>query len=213
MDAVIEKANTGLELKVSHDMSATKPSRQDAEEAVRTLIRWAGDNPSREGLADTPRRVLKAFDEFFAGYNANLAEILGKTFEEVSSYDDLVVLRGINVESHCEHHMVPIKGVAHVGYLPDGRVVGISKLARTVDAFARRLQTQETMTAQIADAIETYLKPRGVAVVIDATHDCMACRGVRHSNVYTLTQAYRGALKDKDQQDQFWRLVRANGPA
>lgn len=208
MDAVIEKVSADLELKVSNEISS-RPSRDEAEAAVRTLIRWAGDNPSREGLLDTPKRVAKAFEEFFAGYDQDPANILSKTFEEVEGYDDMVLLRGIKVESHCEHHMVPIKGIAHIAYMPDGKVVGISKLARLTECYARRLQTQETMTAQIANALEEHLKPKGVAVVIDATHNCMACRGVRHDGVYTITRQFRGVFKERDTERQFWDLVRA----
>lgn len=220
MDAVLERADSGSELKVIPDDArgdtvagdtprVKKPSRQEAEEAVRTLIRWAGDDPTREGLLDTPKRVTKAYREFFAGYGEDPADILSRTFEEVAGYDDMVVLRGIKVESHCEHHMVPVLGKAHVAYMPNGSVVGISKLARIVEAYAKRLQTQETMTAQIADAIEKYLKPKGVAVVVDATHSCMSCRGVKHNDVYTITRQFRGCFMDADQERRFWDLVRA----
>lgn len=208
MDAVLEEATPGLELKVSNGRD-NRPSRTEAEAAVRTLIEWAGDDPAREGLIETPKRVTKAFEEFFAGYGQNPSEILSKTFGEVEGYDDMVLLRGIKVESHCEHHMVPIKGIAHVAYMPNGRVVGISKLARTVECFSKRLQTQETMTAQIANALEENLNPRGVAVVIDATHNCMACRGVKHDGVYTITRQFRGVFKDYDMERRFWDLVRA----
>lgn len=207
MDAVLEKADSGLELKVS-DGNDLRPSRAEAEAAVRTLLRWAGDNPDREGLVETPKRVTKAFDEFFAGYAQDPKEILSKTFEEVDGYNDMVLLRGIKVESHCEHHMVPIKGIAHIAYMPNKRVVGISKLARTVECFAKRLQTQETMTAQIANALEEHLDPRGIAVVVDATHGCMDYRGVKHNNVYTVTRQFRGVFKEPDMERQFWDLVR-----
>jgi len=223
MDAVIEKArDTGFELKVSgqddepltqnnNDQNIVKrPSRSEAEAAVETLIRWAGDNPNREGLLDTPKRVVKAYEEFFSGYTKDPAEILSRTFDEVEGYDDMVVLRGIKVQSHCEHHMVPVEGIAHVGYMPNGSVVGISKLARIVEAFGKRLQTQETMTAQIASALEEHLNPKGVAVVIDATHQCMSCRGVKHDGVYTLTRQFRGIFKDMDQERRFWDLIRAS---
>ncbi len=223
MDAVLEKArNNGFELKVSgqddaplsnqdNDQKTTKrPSRADAEAAVRTLIQWAGDDPTREGLLDTPKRVVKAYEEFFDGYQKDPADILSRTFEEVEGYDDMVVLRGIKVQSHCEHHMVPVEGIAHVGYMPNGSVVGISKLARIVEAFGKRLQTQETMTAQIAGALEEHLNPKGVAVVIDATHQCMSCRGVKHDGVYTLTRQFRGVFKDVDQERRFWDLIRAS---
>ena len=213
MDAVLEKVDDDFELKVSEADAIPvqdKPTRAEAEAAVRTLIRWAGDDPEREGLLDTPKRVVKSYDEFFAGYKQSSAEILARTFEEVAGYDDMVVLRGINVESHCEHHMVPVQGIAHVGYMPDGSVVGISKLARIVEMYARRLQTQETMTAQIVEALETHLKPKGVAVVIDATHQCMTCRGVKHSDVYTITRRFTGCFKEERAERQFWDLIRAS---
>jgi GTP cyclohydrolase I len=216
MDAVIERVNDDPELKVipqdNSDATSTasgdRPSRAEAEAAVKTLIKWAGDDPTREGLIETPKRVAKAFEEFFEGYTKDPEEILSKTFEEVAGYDDMVVMRGIRVESHCEHHMVPVQGIAHVAYMPNNRVVGISKLARVVEAYARRLQTQETMTAQIADAIEKYLDPKGVAVVVDATHQCMTCRGVKHHDVYTITRQFRGCFKEADQERRFWDLVR-----
>ena len=156
---------------------SNKPTKEEAMKAVKTLIEWAGDDPSREGLVETPKRVVKAYNEFFQGYDQDPEEVLNKTFEEVEGYDDAVIVRDIRVESHCEHHMVPIIGVAHVGYIPNNRVVGISKLARLVDVFGKRLQTQETMTAQIADTINDVLQPKGVAVVIDASHGCMSTRG------------------------------------
>ncbi|TNE65485.1 MAG: GTP cyclohydrolase I FolE [Alphaproteobacteria bacterium] len=208
MDAVIERIKHDPELKVIPQDADDRPTRAEAEAAVRTLIRWAGDDPTREGLVDTPKRVVKAYEEFFAGYHQNAEKILSRTFEEVEGYDDMVVLRGIQVESHCEHHMVPVQGTAHVAYMPDGRVVGISKLARIVEAYARRLQTQETMTAQIADAIERYLKPKGVAVIVDATHQCMTCRGVKHQGVYTITRQFRGCFREADQERRFWDLIR-----
>ena len=155
-----------------------KPSREEALAAVKTLISWAGDDPTREGLVETPDRVIRAYREFFAGYEEDPEQVLAKTFEEVEGYDDAVIVRNIRVESHCEHHMVPILGVAHVGYIPNKRVVGISKLARIVDIFGKRLQTQETMTAQIADTIDRVVEPKGVAVVIDAGHQCMSTRGI-----------------------------------
>ena len=173
-----------------------KPSRQTAEGAVRTLIEWAGDDPKREGLIDTPKRVVDAYEEFFGGYEADPDAVLGRTFEEVSGYDDMVLLRDIAVESHCEHHMVAILGHAHLAYIPDGKVVGISKLARVVEIFARRLQTQETMTAQIVECIERVLRPRGVAIVVDAKHQCMTTRGIKKPNVATLTSRFTGAFAD-----------------
>jgi len=175
--------------------SADRPSRTEAEAAVRTLIRWAGDDPAREGLLDTPSRVVRAYEEFFAGYEADPVEILARTFEETDGYDEMVMLRGIRLESHCEHHMVPILGVAHVAYLPDRRVVGISKLARVVEVFAKRLQIQEKLTAQIANAIEEVLQPKGVAVVIDAQHQCMTTRGVHKSGVSMVTSRMIGAFR------------------
>jgi len=208
MDAVLERADGCPELKVISQDAAERPTRAEAEAAVRTLIEWAGDDPTREGLLDTPKRVVKAYEEFFNGYTKDAGEILSRTFEEVAGYDDMVVLRGIKVESHCEHHMVPVQGTAHVAYMPNGSVVGISKLARVVEAFANRLQTQETMTAQIADAIDKHLDPKGVAVVVDATHQCMTCRGVKHDGVYTITRQFRGVFKEEAQERRFWDLVR-----
>jgi len=187
------------------------PTRAEAEDAVRTLIAWAGDDPAREGLKDTPRRVAEAFEEYFSGYRRDPVEVLAKTFAETGGYDDLVMLRDIRVESHCEHHMAPFLGVAHVAYLPDGRIVGISKIARVVEIFARRLQTQETMTAQIADAIEAALRPRGVAVLIEAEHQCMSMRGVRQPGVRTITTRFTGALESEaSYRDRFLQMV--HGP-
>ncbi len=173
-----------------------RPSQEQAKEAVRTLIRWAGDDPGREGLAGTPDRVVRAYEEFFAGYGQDPHEILQKTFEEVEGYDEMVVLRDIPFESHCEHHMVPIIGKAHVGYLPHHRVVGISKLARVVDAYAHRLQIQEKMTAQIADAIDGALQPLGVAVIIESEHHCMTTRGVHKDGTTMVTSRMIGAFRD-----------------
>jgi GTP cyclohydrolase I len=173
-----------------------RPSREMAEEAVRTLIRWAGEDPEREGLAETPARVRRAYAEWFGGYGQDPSEILQRTFEEVGGYDDIVVLRDIPFESCCEHHMAAIRGTVSVGYLPRDRVVGISKLARVVDAFARRLQVQERLTAQIADTIDEVLKPRGVGVIVKATHGCMATRGVRKHGVSMVTSRMLGAFRD-----------------
>jgi GTP cyclohydrolase I len=185
-----------------------RPSQAEAEEAVRTLIAWAGDDPSREGLIDTPRRVTEAFEEYFSGYRLDPAEVLSRQFDETGGYDDLVMLRDIRVESHCEHHLAPFLGVAHVAYLPNGRIVGISKIARVVEIFAKRLQTQETMTAQIADAIEQALRPRGVAVLIEAEHQCMSTRGVRQPGVKTITTRFTGALdSDASYRDRFLQMV------
>lgn len=172
-----------------------KPTREQAEQAVRTLIAWAGDNPNREGLLETPKRVINAYQDFFSGYNEDPIKILGKTFEEIESYDDIVLIKNIRLESHCEHHMVPFLGVAHVAYLPNKKVVGISKIARLVDIFAKRLQTQETMTAQIANSINTALNPRGVAVLIDAKHQCMTTRGIHKVNASTVTTFFLGEFK------------------
>lgn len=188
-----------------------RPSRAEAESAVRTLIGWAGDDPDREGLQETPRRVADAFEEYFAGYRLDPADVLSKTFDETGGYDDLVMLRDIRVESHCEHHLAPFLGVAHVAYLPDGRILGISKIARVVEIFAKRLQTQEALTAQVADAIETALQPRGVAVLIEAEHQCMSMRGVRQPGVKTITTRFTGALEaDASYRDRFLQMV--HGP-
>ena len=174
----------------------SKPTREEAQKAVRTLIEWAGDNPEREGLIETPKRVVKAYEEFFAGYDDDPEEILRKTFEEVEGYDEMVLVKNIRLESHCEHHIVPILGKAHIAYIPNNRVVGISKLARIVDAFGKRLQTQETMTAQIANTIEKVLEPKGVAVVIDAAHQCMTTRGIHKPESSTVTSCMRGVFKE-----------------
>ena len=173
-----------------------KPTREEAEAAVKTLISWAGDNPDREGLIETPKRVVKSYEEFYSGYDQDPEEILSKVFEEVEGYDEIIIVKDIRLESHCEHHIVPILGKAHVAYIPDQRVVGISKLARVVDLFAKRLQTQETMTAQIADTIDRVLKPKGVAIVIDAAHQCMSSRGVHKTETSTVTSRMLGAFRE-----------------
>lgn len=173
-----------------------RPSREEAEEAVRTLLRWAGDDPDREGLLGTPDRVARAYEEFFAGYSEDPVEILSRTFEETAGYDELVVLKDIRLESHCEHHMVPIIGVCHVAYLPANRVVGISKLARVVEAYAKRFQIQEKLTAQVANAIDSVLEPRGVAVVIEAAHQCMTTRGVHKPGVNMITSRMLGVFRE-----------------
>jgi GTP cyclohydrolase I len=173
-----------------------KPTREEAESAVRTLLLWAGDDPDREGLADTPGRVVRSYEEFFAGYDADPVEMLNRTFEEVDGYDEMIVLKDIRLESYCEHHMVPIIGKAHVGYLPSTRVVGISKLARVVDAYAKRFQVQEKLTAQIANSIEEVLQPRGVAVIIEAAHQCMTTRGVHKPGVSLVTSRMLGAFRN-----------------
>ena len=183
-------------------------TRESAEDAVRILLRWAGENPEREGLRDTPKRVVNAYTEFFQGYGEDPVAALDRTFGEVAGYDDIVMLRDIDVNSHCEHHMIPFIGKAHVAYLPGDSVVGISKLARVVEIFARRLQTQETMTAQIVDAIDTALAPRGVAVMIEAVHQCMSLRGVHKPNVATITTQFTGVFKtDTVLQQRFMGLI------
>ena len=175
--------------------SDTRPTREEAERAVDVLLRWAGDNPEREGLVDTPARVVRSYEEFFSGYADDPADMLARTFEEVEGYDDMVMLRDISLQSHCEHHMVPILGVAHIAYMPDKRVVGISKLARVLDSFARRLQTQETMTAQVVNAIQQALEPKGVAILVDAQHQCMTTRGVKKADVSMVTTSFTGVFK------------------
>ena len=186
---------TGKAVKRSTSGADQRPTREEAEAAVETLIRWMGETPGREGLVDTPARVVRAWEEFCAGYDEDPTSLLTSTFEEVEGYDDMVMLRSIRMESHCEHHLVPILGVAHIAYLPDRRVVGISKLARVLDGFSRRLQTQETLTAQVADCIQTALKPRGVAVLIDAQHQCMTTRGVHKPDVSMVTTRFTGAFE------------------
>ena len=202
MDAVIKgKAKAEAE-------PFSRPSRDEAEDAVRTLIAWAGDDPAREGLVDTPKRVVEAYDEWFKGYREDPKEYLSKTFEDVQGYDDIVMLRDIDVESHCEHHMAPIIGKAFVAYMPKDNVVGISKLARVVEIYAKRLQTQETMTSQILRAIQDSLAPHGVAVMIDAKHECMTTRGVHHPNVSTITTQFTGVFRtDTELRERFMRLA------
>jgi GTP cyclohydrolase I len=206
MDAVVSISDR--ESEASQVSPAGRPSRAEAEAAVRTLIRWAGDDPTREGLLDTPKRVAKAYTEFFAGYGEDPHAMLLRTFEEVEGYDDIVMLRDIGIESHCEHHMVPIIGKAHVAYLPNKRVVGISKLARVIEVFAKRLQTQETMTAQIARTIEEALQPRGVAILVDAKHQCMTTRGVYKPGVATITTTFTGIFKEERYERRFLDLIR-----
>lgn len=172
-----------------------KPTRAEAEDAVRTLLRWAGDNPAREGLTETPRRVVQAFEEYFSGYTINPRDYLSRTFEEVGGYDEIVLLRDVRFESHCEHHLAPIIGKVHVAYLPTHRVVGISKLARVVDIFAKRLQIQEKMTAEIAQSIQDVLEPLGVVVIIEAVHHCMTTRGVHKPGVTMMTSKMTGVFK------------------
>ncbi|MBG7616347.1 GTP cyclohydrolase I FolE [Brevundimonas sp. BAL450] len=194
---------------VSNDGDIKRPSREQAMDAVRTLIAWAGDNPEREGLIDTPKRVVDAYGDWFQGYDADAAKELSRTFEDVQGYDDMVLLRDIEVESHCEHHMAPFLGKAYVAYVPAEKVVGISKLARVVEIFSKRLQTQETLTQLIAQAIEDNLLPAGTAVLIDAEHQCMTTRGVHHRHVSTITTRFTGVFKsDPTLQDRFLKLAR-----
>ena len=185
-----------------------KPSREEAEAAVVTLLEWAGEDPAREGLVDTPRRVALAYEDWFSGYQDDPVRFLERTFEEVEGYDEMIVLRDITFESHCEHHMAPIIGKAHVGYLPNNKIVGISKLARVVDTFARRFQVQEKMTAQIAQCIQDVLKPKGVGVVIDAMHQCMTTRGIHKSGVSMVTSQMLGAFrKDARTRSEFLQMI------
>ena len=179
----------------SMKLVASKPSRAEAEEAIRTLLKWAGDDPSREGLRDTPARVVRAYEEWFEGYGQDPVDYLQRTFEEVEGYDEMVLLRDIRFESHCEHHLAPIIGRAHIAYLPNNKVVGISKLARVVETYARRLQVQEKMTAQIAGAIQNVLEPKGVGVIIEATHQCMTTRGVHKTGVTMVTSSMLGEFR------------------
>ncbi len=190
---------------------AKRPSRKEAEAAVRTLLRWAGEDPSREGLAETPKRVALAYEDWFGGYKEDPVKYLQRTFQEVDGYDEMIVLKDITFESHCEHHMAPIIGRAHVGYLPNNKVVGISKLARVVEAFARRFQVQEKLTAQIANCIQDVLKPKGVGVVIDASHQCMTTRGIHKSQVAMVTSQMLGTFrKDARTRDEFLRMIGKN---
>ncbi|MFC0245350.1 GTP cyclohydrolase I FolE [Falsochrobactrum ovis] len=190
-------------------VQSLRPTQAEAEAAVRTLLLWAGEDPAREGLLETPKRVVKSYSELFGGYAESPEDVLGTTFEEVSGYNDLVLVKDIPFFSHCEHHMVPIIGKAHVAYLPDGKVVGLSKIARVVDIFARRLQTQESITAQVGDSIQRILKPLGVAVMIEAEHMCMAMRGIRKQGSSTITTTFTGAFKERvDEQVRFMQLVR-----
>ena len=189
-----------------------RPTREEAEAAVRVLIRWAGDDPNREGLHDTPKRVAKAYEQLFAGYRTNPADLLAKVFEEVEGYGDIVLVRDIPFHSHCEHHMVPFVGKAHIAYYPTKGVVGLSKLARLVDVFGKRLQTQESMTAQIANAIDDHLRPRGVAVLLEAEHMCMSMRGVAKDGVSTITTQFTGVFKeDPTEQVRFITLLKGVG--
>ena len=207
MDAVVKPF-----IKSANDLTpkapVLRPSREEAEEAVRTLLRWAGDDPTREGLVDTPKRVATAFEDWFSGYDQDPEAYLARTFEEIEGYDDMVILKDIRFESHCEHHLAPIIGRAHVGYMPTSRVVGISKLARVVEAFSRRLQVQEKMNSQIANCIQKVLEPKGVAVVIEAAHQCMTTRGVHKTGVTMVTSSLIGAFRENsDTRREFLAVI------
>jgi GTP cyclohydrolase I len=210
MDAFTKKANEPLAERRAEEIK--RPSREEAEAAVRTLIAWAGDDPRRDGLIDTPRRVASAYEEFYAGYGQAAADALDRTFEDIDRYDDIVLVRNIPFYSHCEHHMVPFVGTAHVGYFPTESVVGLSKLARVVDIFARRLQNQERLTAEIVTAVDDALKPRGVAVMIEAEHQCMTLRGVQKLGASTVTTQFTGVFRDDPaEQIRFMTLVKGGG--
>ena len=186
-----------------------KPSREDALRAIETIIKWIGDNPAREGLQDTPERVVKSYEELFQGYKQDPVTVLKKTFNDIANYDEMVIVKDIRIESYCEHHMIPILGYAHIAYIPDGKIVGISKLARVAEIFAKRLQTQELLTAQIANTINNVLSPKGVAVVIKASHQCMTTRGVNKSDSMTLTTKMIGEFKsNNDTRDEFFTKIK-----
>ncbi len=209
MDAVVKPLSTQSVLQNFDSPRADRPTRQEAEAAVAVLLRWAGDDPAREGLLDTPKRVVKAYEELFAGYTQEPADVLSTIFEEVEGYNDLVLVRDIPFISHCEHHIAPFVGRAHVAYYPNGGVVGLSKLARLVDLYARRLQTQEAMTAQIVQAIEEHLRPRGTAVMVEAEHMCMSMRGVAKQGSSTVTTQFSGVFRaDPAEQARFLTLAR-----
>lgn len=209
MDMNVAIDGFGARVKTQDLPEVKKPSREEAEAAVRTLIAWAGDNPAREGLLDTPGRVTRAYEEFFEGYAADPLQELTRTFEEVEGYKDMVMLRDISLESHCEHHMVAILGKAHVAYVPTDKVVGISKLARVIEIYAKRLQTQETMTAQIADTITQALAPAGVAILIEAKHQCMTTRGIKKPDVATITTQFTGVFRDDPRMEaRFMQMIR-----
>jgi GTP cyclohydrolase IA len=209
MDAVVKTLSDRLKTPVGASPQAPRPTQEEAEAAVRVLLAFAGDDPGREGLIDTPRRVAKAYRELFAGYAEDAGEILDRVFEEVDGYDDMVLVRDIPFSSHCEHHMVPFTGKAHIAYYPADGVVGLSKLARLVDMYARRLQTQEAMTAQVVEAIETHLKPRGVAIFVEAEHMCMSMRGVRKQGSSTITTRFTGVFRDDpSEQVRFMTMLR-----
>ena len=212
MDAITDQSWKTRRL--TADIDGRRPSRAQAEEAVRTLIRWAGDDPEREGLLDTPERVARAYEEWFEGYDQDPAQLLERCFEEIAGYDEIVLLRDVRFESHCEHHLAPVTGRAHIAYLPDRRVVGISKLVRVVRAYAKRLQIQERMTAEIAQLLDSVLKPRGVAVVIEAEHQCMTTRGVHSCGVSMVTSRMLGAFRDQPAtRQEFLSAIRLGGKA
>ncbi len=215
MDAVVKTStseiagNSHPAIALVENRHTDRPTREEAEEAVRTLLRWAGENPGREGLLDTPARVVKAYRELFRGYEQDAEDMLSRVFEEVEGYDDMVLVKDIPFASHCEHHMVPFVGKAHIAYFPNGGVVGLSKLARVVDVYARRFQTQETMTAQIASSIENTLKPHGIAVLIEAEHMCMSMRGVQKHGASTMTSRFTGRFSKPEEQARFFTMVKA----
>ena len=211
MDARVKNGSAAADIDIAAKMrNVIRPSREEAEAAVLTLLRWTGDDPQREGLLDTPARMVKAYQEMFSGYGEDPEAELGRTFEEVAGYDDMVLIKDIAFHSHCEHHVVPIIGKAHVAYLPDSRVVGLSKIARVVHIFARRLQTQETMTAQIGDCIQDVLNPRGVAVMLEAEHMCMSMRGIRLAGSTTMTTHFTGGFVDNPhEQVRFMTMLKA----
>ncbi|WP_206453949.1 GTP cyclohydrolase I FolE [Aurantimonas marina] len=207
MDAVVKKFPD-----VSDERRTERPSRAEAEAAVETLLRWVGEDPTREGLRETPARVVKSYEELFGGYRQEAGDVLGRTFEEISGYDDMVLVRDVDFHSHCEHHMVPIIGKAHVAYVPEGRVLGLSKIARVVDIYGRRLQTQESMTAQIATAIASMLRPKGIAVMIEAEHMCMSMRGIRSKGSLTVTTSFQGVFaEDAELKGRFFSLTGHRG--
>src|SRR5918993_224041 len=213
MDAVVRSLSARSAPATADEPATERPSREEAEAAVRVLIRWAGDDPGREGLVDTPKRVVKAYEQLYAGYGQDPHQVLARVFEEVEGYGDMVLVRDIPFHTHCEHHMVPFFGSANIAYYPAGGVVGLSKLARVVDVFARRLQTQESMTAQIAESIDEALKPRGVAVLIAAEHMCMSMRGVQKQGAPTLTTQFTGVFRDEPaEQARFFTLLRHGQP-
>ena len=206
MNAIVQP--TPQAVRASEGAAVSRPTREEAEEAVRTLLRWAGDDPSREGLVDTPKRVVRAYEDLFSGYREDPAAYLQRKFEDVAGYGEMVVVRDIGFASHCEHHVIPFTGRVDIAYYPAGGVIGLSKLARVVDAFARRLQTQETMTEQIAKLIDEHLRPHGVAVMIEAEHLCMSMRGIRKQGASTITTSFKGKFTEPTEQARFITLVR-----